>query len=123
METGVWLALAFVPSVGASSFLVGGARTLLLRYELLAVPNGRSSHQRPIPVGGGIVIVVTSASVVIAVAALHLGVTTRDALVFVVCGVALAVVSLLDDIHEVPYQIRLVVHAGVAATFIAGFSY
>jgi len=47
-------------SVILGSFvLTGVVRTFSLKANILDIPNGRSSHASPTPVGGGVAIVVT----------------------------------------------------------------
>jgi UDP-N-acetylmuramyl pentapeptide phosphotransferase/UDP-N-acetylglucosamine-1-phosphate transferase len=52
----VWPALIFATAAISSMGLVAGLHPLLIRYAL-ARPNGRSSHRKPTPQGGGIAVI------------------------------------------------------------------
>ncbi|MBA2655126.1 MAG: glycosyltransferase family 4 protein [Gammaproteobacteria bacterium] len=109
--------LAFVATIG----LVSAFRTIAYRYHLLDVPNARSSHASPTPRGGGIGIVI---SFFVGIFLLHfLGLMSLPLLVsFVVGGILLACIGLLDDLHHVPARVRIFVHfiAGCSVLYILG---
>lgn len=93
------------------AFLVSFAvvRLLLSRFAGLALdrPNERSLHERPVPRSGGIAVLAGAVSgIVLAGAALWLPLAL---------ALALAVVSLVDDLRGLPRRLRLAVHLAAAA--------
>jgi UDP-GlcNAc:undecaprenyl-phosphate GlcNAc-1-phosphate transferase len=94
-----------------------GVVWLAHRWQLVDVPNHRSSHAAPVPRGGGVAVVIgTVLAVVIAN-------DWDDALVaVVVCSTVLAAVGLLDDRQGLPPLVRLtaqVVTPGVGVLLVA----
>lgn len=80
-----------------------------LRRTILAHPNERSSHTVPTPHGGGIAIVVLT------LAAFILSDRSQPMLVWAAGGLAIAIVSWIDDLSHVPKLIRFAIHLGAAA--------
>lgn len=112
------VAVALLTTTGGLALLL----PILRRAQVLDVPNGRSSHSRPIPRGGGVAVVI---GILIA-----LGVgTALGALVpwpLVVAGLTLAGVGLADDLRTLGSGARLAFQAltavGVAAWAMAAYS-
>ncbi len=83
----------------------------MIRYvRVLDIPNSRSSHDRPIPKSGGIVIVITF---LIGVAAIYL--VGDDTMIkqkyffgFLFSSLLIAGISLYDDLTEKPFLFKLV---------------
>ncbi len=89
-------------------------RKLAPRIGLLDNPNFRSSHSGPIPGAGGVVFVVVSPLVALAVAQ-RTGVSLeRGDWALLVSGWFIAGVSLLDDWKPLPARVRLVAQAWAA---------
>ncbi len=90
-------------------------RFMLRRFRIMDTPNGRSSHESPMPTSGGIAIVAAFFIGLIAIflfsESIH--VATWRFLGFVAASLLLAVVSLYDDIKSKPFIIKL------SAQFIA----
>src|SRR4051812_5427438 len=96
--------------IAVLSFLVTFAllRLLLSRFGRLVLdrPNERSLHQSPVPRTGGIpILIVAAASLALGAGPLWLPLSA---------AVALAVVSLLDDVGGVPAALRLFTHLGAS---------
>ena len=95
---------------------VGLFRRWSLRRNLLDVPNERSSHTVPTPRGGGIVIAAVSLSGYAATALLfdlpfHWGYFSGALLV--------SLVSWVDDLYDLGFLSRLVVHVAAAVLLIS----
>lgn len=109
---------ALVPSTVLSAVLVGVVRAYALRTDLLDVPSDRSSHQHPVPRGGG-------AGVVVAILSVLAWQLSSAGAMSVRLGAAFAAVALvalvgwLDDHHSLRATPRLAVHviAGLAVTW------
>jgi UDP-N-acetylmuramyl pentapeptide phosphotransferase/UDP-N-acetylglucosamine-1-phosphate transferase len=103
---------------------VGWFRHWSIRQDLLDVPNERSSHESPKPVGAGIVIVVLFLFSIVLFGLLR---GTGFRLWPYVLGAALiAVVSWFDDMKPVPALIRFAVHifsAVIVVTQMPGLGY
>jgi Fuc2NAc and GlcNAc transferase len=99
------LLLGFIATIS----LVSAFRNIAYRYQLLDVPNARSSHDLPIPIGGGIGIVI---SFLIGIFLLHFFQWINQQLLasFLVGGILLAGVGLLDDLFHVPAKLRILIH-------------
>ena len=111
------LALTFLGALLLAALLTAGVRALALKHQLLDVPNPRSSHAAPTPLGGGLAIVlVVCASLVFL--PLDGGVGFGPGLVVALAGLAVAIIGFVDDRHGVPKWTRLVVHAVTIAVLI-----
>ncbi len=111
-----FIILSFVISyLGVEAF-----RRWSLRKELLDIPNDRSSHTRPTPRGGGIVIVFVSLAAYIITASIT---GTAIAWGFVVGGVLVAFVSWLDDLYSLTFVWRFLVHCIAAAVVVFNVGY
>ncbi|MCU0362537.1 MAG: glycosyltransferase family 4 protein [Bacteroidales bacterium] len=86
------------------------------RKNILDIPNARSSHSLPTPRGGGLAIVI-SWYAGITLLWLAGGIETRLFLAFI-AGFALALVSLLDDLHSVSPSVRFSVQVLTSAAGI-----
>jgi len=106
-----------------SYFLTWLVRIIALHRNIIDIPNERSSHLTPTPRGGGIAIVI----------AWYTGITIlfltgnldRDLFLALMSGIALAAISLADDIISLKPVIRLLaqlVTALVAYYFLGGIN-
>jgi len=104
------LKIAFIILIlGICSFLL---TYLIMRFALrrkfVSIPNERSLHVNPTPIGGGLAIVITW---YIGITILFFsGIIERSLYFSLLSGVMLAVVSLIDDIKSLRPIIRLIVH-------------
>ena len=103
--------LPFAVSLGAGLVLSGLLVPLLRRAQFMDVPNHRSSHDRPVPRGGGLAVVVALAATVLA-----FGREGGAWVVVVAAVVAMAGVGLADDLWSLGSAPRFVLQvvAGVA---------
>jgi UDP-N-acetylmuramyl pentapeptide phosphotransferase/UDP-N-acetylglucosamine-1-phosphate transferase len=95
-------------------------RRWTLRRGLLDHPNERSSHSSPTPRGGGVVItIVCLAGYFI----LHLALGLPMSSGYAIGAIIVAGISWLDDIHSLPFWVRLPVHiiAAVVLVYDAGY--
>jgi len=127
MAAMAWLTLAFVSVAAVSWESVGLIRALALQLNLLDTPNERSSHSHPVPIGGGLALVLIN---LVAWGTLGLFhpfaspvISRHYTLTFLVGGLMIAGVSLLDDLRQVPCPVRLASRSLAAMVFIAGSAY
>src|SRR3954453_19080070 len=98
------------PAIVAGAGVVACFGTLALipvlrRAAVLDRPNERSSHQAPTPRGGGIAV---AAAILMAWGAFVVaGAAPGRLLVVLLAAAALAVVSWLDDLRDLPASVRL----------------
>ncbi len=118
--------LAFLLPLGATALGVRLILPWLRAREVLDHPNARSSHTRPTPRGGGIVVV---AVLIIALWAIALGndAPLRHTAIVTMELAALALVSWIDDRRGAPVWMRLAVQlaavsAGLANIGLAAFA-
>lgn len=88
---------------GGVALGTGPLISLLRRFQLLDHPNERSSHHRPTPVGGGLLIVAA-----LVPAWLWLG--GGALLPLALAALGLAAISLIDDFRRVPTGLRFAGH-------------
>lgn len=100
---------------------VGLWRRLAVRREILDIPNKRSSHVRPTPKGGGIVIV--AVTIAILVFAAWQGGILFDIAPLLGGAVLIAVVSWFDDLKPLPSILRFAVHTVAALIAIYSVGY
>jgi len=113
--------LALAATCLISVCVTGAVRRYALSRQLLDIPNARSSHTVPTPRGGGMGIVVAMIGLALALPWLDL-VSTRQALIYGLCGGFVAALGFLDDHGHVPAGWRLIGHfaAAIAAVALAG---
>ena len=117
MVSAITFILLFALSwLGTSVFIRLGARA-----KLLDVPNERSSHKEPTPVGGGVVFVILSLACLIAFNLYLKGALT--AWPIIVAAVVIASISWFDDLKPIPSGIRLAVHVAAAGIVVFQFGY
>jgi Fuc2NAc and GlcNAc transferase len=107
----VWLIV--IATFVLSALLTGAVRRLALSRGLLDVPNARSSHETPIPRGGGAAMVLTASAAWITLGLM--GVIQAGIVAALAGGgIAIAVVGLLDDRSRLSARFRLSVHFAAA---------
>ena len=91
----------------------------LHKKEIFDIPNERSSHQNPTPVGGGIVI----ASVSLALFFLYLNYSGGEIYwSYFIGALIVALISWLDDLRSVPVLVRFLCHSIAAVLIIQSFN-
>ena len=102
--------MGVVLSAAMTAALAYAIVPVLLRRSIVDVPNARSSHVRVTPRGGGLAPV----AVLLALAALAAtsGLLPQDMAILAVLALALALLSLADDIRSIGAGLRLSVHLG-----------
>lgn len=113
--------MTLVAVIGAAVVLsaagVGAMRTWTRRRGLLDVPNERSSHDRPVPRGGGLAMV---GVVLVGAVAAAVCLTAGASALAGILGVALvAAVGWRDDVRPLPVSVRFAVQ-GLAAALVVG---
>ena len=103
------------------ALLSAGVVRLMIAYPILDHPNARSSHVRPTPRGGGVGVVV---AFVAGMAALYLGadyarLPPPQFLGVIGAAVAIAAVSLWDDLKDLRFAVKLAAQAAAALVAIA----
>ena len=95
-------------------------RRLALRHKIMDLPNEGSSHSKPMPLGGGLVIAI----LVLAVGAWVANeIDWKRSLIYIVSGSVLAWMGWHDDVSPLPARFRLLVQGIVAAISIGGMGY
>jgi UDP-N-acetylmuramyl pentapeptide phosphotransferase/UDP-N-acetylglucosamine-1-phosphate transferase len=103
---------------------VGRFRRWAERRQLLDLPNERSSHTRPTPRGGGVIIVAVTLICGAMLPAIYGRPSLWPAYVSYAAGALLvAAVSWLDDLRSLPSSARFAAHLAGAAAAIAGLGY
>jgi len=91
-------------------------RTMLQRIRIMDLPNQRSSHAQPRPKSGGVAIVATFVAGLLLLALFgHAAmISTRYSLGFVASALAIAAISLYDDMHGKSFTMKLMTQSGAA---------
>jgi len=111
----VFILLAILSYFGISYF-----RRLAWKYQILDEPNERSSHSRPIPLGGGLAIVL----IVLATGAWVANeIDVKRSLIYIVSACIMAWMGWRDDVHSLPAVFRLIVQGVIAIASIWGMGY
>ncbi len=111
----VFLFLAILSYVGVSYFI-----RIAWKYQILDTPNERSSHFTPIPLGGGVVIVL----LVLAMGAWVANeIDWRRSLIYIISASIMAWMGWRDDVRSLPAIFRLVVQSLIAMVSIWGMGY
>ena len=117
--TSIQIIFIGIPIIIILSYIgVGEIRKWADRRNVLDIPNERSSHSKPTPKGGGIVIVCfTLIGLVLTKLALNIEIDSLFLSIYIICSILIAGISLLDDIYTLKNSIRFAVQ-GVAAILI-----
>lgn len=109
MDTGLFSIAGFVFTFFGIKFLL----KWLKQKQILDVPNERSSHQTPTPVGGGLVIVIVTLSLYF----IFLSINEKEIPWSYFGGaILISIISWLDDLYSVPVILRFISHS--AATLL-----
>ena len=110
-----WMLAVAVPvlALGGSFALTALTLEWLKRRAILDRPGQRSSHDAPVPRGGGLAVVPILAAGWIALAAL--GDSPAEAALVALVACALAAFSFIDDLKGLPIAARLVGHFAASA--------
>ncbi len=109
---------ALISAFSASVLITGVIRAFSARLRLVDIPNERSSHEVPVPRGGGLAIVLVTLLAIFA--AWYAGIVDSRILVGVGgAGGGVGLVGLLDDRFSIRASVRLLVHILAAAWFMA----
>jgi UDP-N-acetylmuramyl pentapeptide phosphotransferase/UDP-N-acetylglucosamine-1-phosphate transferase len=113
------LLILTIVALGFLSFLLTWlVKNFALKKKMFDIPNQRSSHQVPTPHSGGIAIVLTWYT---GITVLYLaGIIQKDLWMALLCGILLAIVSLIDDLMGLKPLLRLIVQF---ITAIAAFCF
>ena len=112
--------IIFVSLVALSYFGVLYFRRVAWKNRILAIPNERSSHSEPIPLGGGVVIVL---AVLATSAWIANEIDWKRGLIYIVSASVIAWMGWHDDIRSLPALFRLIVQAIIAIVSIWGMGY
>ncbi len=102
---------------------VAGLRVWTKQRHILDIPNERSSHTRPTPRGGGLVIVILSTAGLILAWLLHPTISPAALTAYLVGTWLIAGVSWLDDLRSLPNRVRFAAHGLGAILAILAFGY
>jgi Fuc2NAc and GlcNAc transferase len=112
-------AWAFTSAFVLALALTGGIRALAMHHRLLDVPNERSAHEAPMPVGGGAAVVAVVCGWLLLVP-LGDGIGIDSSVIVALAGLAVAFVGFVDDSRGVSKWRRLIVHASAVVLLVAG---
>ena len=105
--------VAFVVALGVTYFATPYVKSLAIRAGAMDAPNSRKIHTTPIPRMGGLAIY---AGFVIAVlSSMHI---TWEVLGILIGGTAIVIVGVLDDIYQLPANVKLVGQIAAASILI-----
>lgn len=94
------------------------------RHQVLDIPNERSSHSRPTPIGGGLAIaVVTLVGGWLFYVLSNQAISWSAFLAYTIGAVLIAVVSWLDDLKSLSSRVRFATHGLGAVLAVLGFGY
>jgi len=111
--------LAFV----VSSWVVRRIRELLTRRGLIDHPNERSSHTIPTPRGGGMAITALTIAALVTGSLVSRLFQPRQVIGFVLAGLLIGTVSLIDDVHSLSARVRLIAQGLAAVMVMAACGY
>jgi len=113
------IAALAVASLAVAWAATGAVTGWLRRRAILDHPNARSSHDRPVPRGGGLGLLVGLAGGWAGVVTLLPGADPRASAAMLAGGLALAAVSFVDDMRGLPVAARLAVQIVAVAGALA----
>ena len=107
-----WLYI-FLFSLSLSYLLTPLVRLIAIKFSVLDSPEGRKIHERATPLLGGLAIIISFSASLMANMLLERG------MVVLLCGgIIVALVSLLDDLREVPARLKLLIQVLVVVFLV-----
>lgn len=94
-----------------------------IRKNILDIPNERSSHTKPVPLGGGIVIVALTLGGVFLCQVLGSCSPWKVVLGYLLGSLLISGISWVDDLHSLPVGLRFTVHSLAAVIGMAACGY
>jgi len=107
------LLLGSLASYSLLSFLLGQNSKILVPDR----PNSRSLHSQVVPKGGGLVIIVATASLIGIYAAMYQSIAVMHVLIASLVG-GIAVLGWFDDRHSLRIRTRIIVQIAIACTMV-----
>lgn len=95
-------------------------RHIALRHKIMDHPNEGSSHSKPMPLGGGLIIAIL---VLVVGAWVANEIDWKRSLIYIFSGSIIAWMGWHDDVYSLPASFRLAVQGIVAAISIWGMGY
>lgn len=111
----VFLLLAIISYIGVAYF-----RRIAWKYQILDTPNERSSHTSPVPLGGGLAIVLI---VLITGAWVANEIDWHRSIIYIMSAAIMAWMGWRDDVHKLPAVFRLIMQILIAIASIWGMGY
>lgn len=102
---------------------VGMVRSWATRSGMLAMPDHRSSHAVPVPVGGGLAIVVLATTAWVAYSKMEVGGHGGAIVAYAAGALLVAGISWADDRRPIAIQFRMPVHVLAAVIIVIGVGY
>jgi UDP-N-acetylmuramyl pentapeptide phosphotransferase/UDP-N-acetylglucosamine-1-phosphate transferase len=93
------------------------------RRKILDIPNERSSHTQPTPLGGGLVIVAVTLSVWLFYILINPEWLNLNIFLYILGAVLIAFISWLDDLYSLPNWVRFSAHCIGAILGVLSFGY
>lgn len=106
--------MAFATSFGIVLWLTPWSKKVSVKLKAIDMPKDRGMHKVPIPRLGGIAIVLGFMATMALVAIFMDEVRTIEFLGFAAGGIIIVVLGILDDIHNLPARLKLIVQIGAA---------
>ena len=107
------LLLGSLASYSLLSFLLGQNSRILVPDK----PNSRSLHSQVVPKGGGVVIIVSTASLIGIYAAMYQSIAVMHVLIASLVG-GIAVLGWFDDRHSLRIRTRIIVQIAIACAMV-----
>ncbi len=114
--------------IGTAAFILSFLGVAALRGWVqdggaLAIPNARSSHSRPTPIGGGLMIVFVTLLGLTITAFFGLSLVGSEWRFFIAGAMLIAIVGWFDDLHPLPFGLRFFSQGLGAVLIILSFGY
>jgi UDP-N-acetylmuramyl pentapeptide phosphotransferase/UDP-N-acetylglucosamine-1-phosphate transferase len=125
MQTGPLNPVMFTVLAGAC-FAAGwlgvhAIESWLRARSVLDIPNDRSSHQAPVPRGGGVAIVAVVLLTIVAGTTARMIGPVQPLILLAFVAAMIAVVSFIDDLRTLSNRIRFAIHLAAAAVTMLAF--
>ena len=114
-----WIGIVFFVAL-LSSYIGVDLLRRWAEQRMLDIPNERSSHVRPTPRGGGLLIVLVT---LLGCFLIRINLLNLDLIVFGICAALIAAVSWYDDLGAVSSRTRFTIHTLSALGVLSSFSY
>lgn len=119
MDNPMYYLLAFGLAFLVSLFMTPISKIIAHKIGAIDYPKKRGMHSKPMPLAGGTAIIFGFYFAVLVISALSSEMTIPSIFGLLIGGIVIAVLGVLDDIHDLSAKLRFIIQIAVAAMVVS----